>query len=129
MRGDRAANLAFFAGKFDAIPLGVTIPTLKDFKEQRRRAICEVDVGNVPRTMLNQPAQAAVRQSGIATRDGVSRLDRKAFVDILNEGVGNPGATMLPPPTASGHARRRCFGDPLPAMALMSARAAGPRRK
>src|SRR6201997_4233635 len=52
MREIGPRNLAFFAGKFDAIPLGVTIPTLKDFKEQAPQAICQENVGNVPRTML-----------------------------------------------------------------------------
>ncbi len=33
MREPGPRHLAFFAGKFDADPLGVSIPTLKDFKE------------------------------------------------------------------------------------------------
>jgi ABC-type transport system substrate-binding protein len=37
MREIAPRNLAFFAGKFDAIPLGETIPTLKDFTRSRRR--------------------------------------------------------------------------------------------
>jgi peptide/nickel transport system substrate-binding protein len=97
MREIGPRNLAFFAGKFDAIPLGVTIPTLKDFKEQAPQAICQVDVGNVPRTMLINLHKPPFDNPELR-RAMVLALDRKAFVDILNEGVGNPGATMLPAP-------------------------------
>src|SRR5205814_5361541 len=34
MREAGPRNLAFFAGRFDMIPLSVTIPTLKDFEKQ-----------------------------------------------------------------------------------------------
>jgi peptide/nickel transport system substrate-binding protein len=97
MREIGPRNLAFFAGKFDGLPLGVTIPTLKDFKEQAPQAICEQNVGNVPRTMLvnlHKPPfdNAELRRAMVLT------LDRKAFMDILNQGVPSLGATMLPPP-------------------------------
>jgi peptide/nickel transport system substrate-binding protein len=97
MREIGPRNLAFFAGKFDAIPLGVSIPTLKDFKEQAPQAICQVDVGNVPRTMLINLHKPPFDNPELR-RAMVLALDRKAFVDIINEGVGNIGATMLPPP-------------------------------
>ena len=35
-------------------------------------------------------------------------LDRKAFIEILFEGQGDIGGTMLPPPEGSGACRRRC---------------------
>ncbi len=98
MREAAPRNLAFFAGKFDAIPLGVTIPTLKDFKEQAPQAICETGVGNVPRTMLinlHKPPFDNIEMR----RAMVLSLDRKAFNDIQNEGVpGAIGANMLPAP-------------------------------
>src|SRR5271168_1499323 len=56
MREAGPRNLAFFAGKFDMIPLGVTIPTLKDFKDQAPQAICEINTANVPRTLLINPS-------------------------------------------------------------------------
>ena len=80
-------NLAFFAGKFDAIPLGVTIPTLKDFKEQAPQAICQVNVGNVPRTMLINLHKPPFDNPELR-RAMVLSLDRKAFNDIINEGAG-----------------------------------------
>jgi peptide/nickel transport system substrate-binding protein len=91
-------NLAFFAGKFDAIPLGVTIPTLKDFKEQAPQAICQPNVGNVPRTMLINLHKPPFDNIELR-RAMVLSLDRKAFNDILNEGVPDAiGANMLPAP-------------------------------
>src|SRR5207248_8096533 len=97
MREIGPRNLAFFAGKFDAIPLGVTIPTLKDFKEQAPQAICETNVGNVPRTMLINLHKPPFDNPELR-RAMVLALDRKAFVDIINDGVPSIGATMLPPP-------------------------------
>src|SRR5438874_5911480 len=97
MREIGSRNLAFFAGKFDAIPLGVTIPTLKDFKEQAPQAVCEENVGNVPRTMLINIHKPPFDNPELR-HAMVLALDRKAFVDIINDGVPSLGATMLPPP-------------------------------
>src|SRR5438874_2546999 len=81
MREIGSRNLAFFAGKFDAIPLGVTIPTLKDFKEQAPQAVCEENVGNVPRTMLINLHKPPFDNPELR-HAMVLALDRKAFVDI-----------------------------------------------
>src|SRR5215831_16981639 len=98
MREIGPRNLAFFAGKFDAIPLGVTIPTLKDFKEQAPQAMCQVNVGNVPRTMLINLHKPPFDNIELR-RAMVLSLDRRAFNDIENEGVaGAIGANMLPAP-------------------------------
>ncbi|HYZ42048.1 MAG TPA: ABC transporter substrate-binding protein, partial [Stellaceae bacterium] len=97
MREIGPRNLAFFAGKFDAIPLGVSIPTLKDFKQQAPQAVCQQNVANVPRTMLINPHKPPFDNPELR-RAMVLALDRKAFVDIINDGVPGLGATMLPPP-------------------------------
>jgi len=97
MREIGPRNLAFFAGKFDAIPLGVTIPTLKDFKEQAPKAICEISQVNVPRTMLINPAAPPFDNPELR-RAMTLAVDRKAFVDIITDGVGHMGANMMPPP-------------------------------
>jgi peptide/nickel transport system substrate-binding protein len=98
MKETAPRNLAFFAGKFDAVPLGVTIPTLKDFKEQAPQAICETLVGNVPRTMLINLHKPPFDNPELR-RAMVLALDRKAFVDIIDDGVPNTiGANMLPAP-------------------------------
>ena len=97
MREAGPRNLAFFAGKFDMIPLGVTIPTLKDFKDQAPRAICEINTANVPRTLLINPSAPPFDNPELRRAMGLA-FDRKAFLDILNEGKGVIGANMMPPP-------------------------------
>ena len=97
MREPGPRHLAFFAGKFDADPLGVSIPTLKDFKEQAPQAVCDVKAVNVPRTILINPNKPPFDNIELR-RAMILALDRKAFVDILNEGFGNLGGFMLPPP-------------------------------
>jgi peptide/nickel transport system substrate-binding protein len=97
MREAAPRNLAFFAGKFDMIPLSVTIPTLKDFEKQAPQALCEVNTGNVPRTMLVNPAAAPFDNPELRRAMGLA-FDRQAFLDILNEGNGRVGGNMLPPP-------------------------------
>jgi peptide/nickel transport system substrate-binding protein len=98
MREIGPRNLAFFAGRFDMdTPFGVTIPTLKDFKEQAPQAICQISQVNVPRTMLINPAAAPFDNPELRRAMGLA-IDRKAFVDIITDGVGHLGANMMPPP-------------------------------
>ena len=96
MREAATRNLAFYAGKFDAIPLQVSIPTLKDFKEQAPQAICQVSVGN-RQTMLINLHKPPFDNIEMRRAMGLS-LDRKAFLDVLIEGKGAIGGNMLPPP-------------------------------
>src|SRR6267378_2520607 len=97
MREGGPRNLAFFAGRFDMIPLSVTIPTLKDFQAQAPQALCEVGTGNVPRTMLVNPTAPPFDNPELRRAMGLA-FDRKAFLDILNEGKGAIGGNMMPPP-------------------------------
>src|SRR5216683_8403690 len=91
-------NLAFFAGKFDVTsPYGVTIPTLKDFKEQSPQAICEVTATNVNCTMMINRDKPPFDNIELRRAMALS-LDRQAFIDIITQGQGDIGATMLPPP-------------------------------
>src|SRR6266481_2251156 len=91
-------NLAFFAGKFDVTsPYGVTIPTLKDFKEQSPQATCEVTATNVNRTMMINRDKPPFDNIELRRAMALS-LDRQAFIDIITQGQGDIGATMLPPP-------------------------------
>src|SRR3979490_1610329 len=90
--------LSFVAGKNDMFsPHGVTIPLLKQIKEQAPQAICEVAPTNVNRTLIvnrDKPpfSDAELRRAMALT------LDRKAFIDIITEGQGDIGGTMLPAP-------------------------------
>ena len=78
------------------IPLGVTPPTMKDFKEQAPKAVCYPYVANVPRTMLINLHKPPFDNIELRKATVLS-LDRKAFVDILDGGMPNTlGATMPP---------------------------------
>ena len=97
MREAGPRNLAFFAGKFDMIPLDVSIPTLKDFKAQAPQAICEVQTGNLPRTLLVNRTAPPFDNPELRRAMGLA-FDRQAFLVILNQGKGAIGANMMPPP-------------------------------
>jgi peptide/nickel transport system substrate-binding protein len=98
MREIGPRDLAFYAGRFDmTTPFGVSIPTLKDFKSQAPQAICEISQVNVPRTMLINPAAPPFDNPDLRRAMSLA-VDRKAFVDIIDDGVGHIGANMMPPP-------------------------------
>ena len=77
----------------------MTLPTLKDFKEQAPQAICHINVGNVPRTMLINLHKPPFDNPELR-RAMVLSLDRKAFNQIINEGVRpcDRRRNMLPAP-------------------------------
>ena len=50
-------KLAFFAGKFDVDSRWGDDPDTEGLEEQAPQAVCETNVGNVPRTMLVNPAR------------------------------------------------------------------------
>jgi len=90
--------LAFAAGNFDmTFPFGVSIPLLKDVKNQVPQAICELVLDNGSRTMIVNRAVPPFDNAELRRAMALS-LDRKAFVDILTEGQGVIGGAMLPPP-------------------------------
>ena len=91
------AILAFVAGKFDlTFPFEVSIPLLKDVKNQMQDAVCEVTPTNVAPNILMNPVPPF---DNIDIRRAVSMaLDRQAFIDILTEGQGDIGTAMLPAP-------------------------------
>jgi len=78
-------------------PYGVTIPLLKDIKSQAPDAICEVTATNVNRTLIINRTKPPFDNPDLRRAMALT-LDRKAFIDILAEGQGDIGATMLPPP-------------------------------
>ena len=90
--------LAFIAGKSDLYsPYGVTIPLLKDIKNQAPQAICEVTATNVNRTLIVNRDKPPFDNPDLRRAMSLT-LDRKAFIDIIGEGQGDIGGTMLPPP-------------------------------
>jgi peptide/nickel transport system substrate-binding protein len=88
--------LSFLSGKDDVF-FGVTIPQLKDVKNQAPQAICDMFTGNVPRNLIVNPDKPPFDNRDLRRAMSLA-LDRKAFVDILTEGQGEIGAVMQPPP-------------------------------
>jgi peptide/nickel transport system substrate-binding protein len=91
-------NLTFIAGTFDiSSPYGTTVPLLEDVKKQAPQAICELTSTNVSRNLILNPEKPPF-DNGHLRRAVALTLDSKAFIDILQQGNGDIGATMLPPP-------------------------------
>jgi len=91
-------NLTFIAGKFDiSSPYGTTMPSLEDVKQQAPQAICVVTATNVARNLILNRDKPPFDNPDLRRAVALS-LDRKAFIDILTQGKGDIGATMLPPP-------------------------------
>src|SRR5207302_308560 len=92
------AVLAFVSGKFDAaFPYSLTVPLLKDVKSQMPGAICEMGPVGVNRTMIINRDKPPFDNPDLRQAMALS-LDRQAFIDIITQGQGDIGATMLPPP-------------------------------
>jgi peptide/nickel transport system substrate-binding protein len=92
------ALLAFETGKFDMTwPFDVAIPLLRDVQSQAPQAICETTPLNASRNLIVNRAVAPFDNPEIRLAMALS-LDRKAFIDILDEGQGDIGGAMLPPP-------------------------------
>ena len=91
-------NLAFIAGKVDLYsPHNITIPILKDIKKQAPHAICEVAPTIVNRTLIINRDKLPFDNPDLRRAMALT-LDRKAFIDILADGQGDIGGTMLPGP-------------------------------
>ena len=93
------AVLAFMAGKFDmTFPYFTRMPQLKDVQSQVPQAICEVTpVGGVNGHLLVNRDKPPFDDLELRRAMALS-LDRKAFIDILDEGQGDIGGVLQPPP-------------------------------
>jgi peptide/nickel transport system substrate-binding protein len=93
------ALLAFLAGNFDmTFPYTLRIPQLKDVQSQSPQAHCEVTpAGGVnSHVLVNRDTPPF---NNLDVRKAMSlALDRKAFIDILQEGQGDIGGVLQPPP-------------------------------
>jgi peptide/nickel transport system substrate-binding protein len=90
--------LAFVSGQIDMIqPYTVTAPLLKDVKAQAPQAICEMVPQNISRDLLISRNMPPFDGRDLRRAMALS-LDRKGFIDILEEGQGDIGAAMMPPP-------------------------------
>ncbi len=90
------AMLGFMAGRFDiTFPWEVTMPLLKDIRSQLPSAQCQVtSMNNTTNLIVNRDAppfdNADLRKALTLA------MDRKAFIDILNQGDAQDGGTMQP---------------------------------
>jgi peptide/nickel transport system substrate-binding protein len=95
------AILAFAAGKFDRSWQGImSIPLMKQLKEQEPNAECTVVPWNIPRQMLVNRSKPPFDNAELR-RAMVLTLDRQAFIGILSDGQGEIGGAMMPPPAGS----------------------------
>jgi peptide/nickel transport system substrate-binding protein len=95
------AILAFAAGKFDRAWQGImSIPLMKQLKDQVPNAECTVVPWNIPRQMLVNRSKPPFDNPELR-RAMVLTLDRRAFIDILSDGQGEIGGAMMPPPAGS----------------------------
>jgi peptide/nickel transport system substrate-binding protein len=91
-------NLTFIAGTFDiSSPYGTSVPLLEEVKSQAPQAVCELTATNVSRNLILNPEKPPFDKPELRRAVALS-LDRKAFIDIITQGKGDIGATMLPPP-------------------------------
>jgi peptide/nickel transport system substrate-binding protein len=88
--------LSFIAGKED-VYFGVTMPQLKDVKNQLPQAICDPFTANVARNLLVNREVPPFDNPDLRRAMSLS-LDRQAFLDIIADGQGAIGAVMQPPP-------------------------------
>jgi peptide/nickel transport system substrate-binding protein len=91
------AILSFVSGRFDiTFPWEVTMPLLKEVKNQAPRAICQTtSMNNSTNLILNRDAPPFDNPD---LRQALSlAMDRKSFVDILNQGDAQLGGVMQPP--------------------------------
>jgi len=101
MANPSTAILVFSAGNFDRYGQGIlSLPLMKQLKEQSPNAVCEVVSWNIPRQLLVNPSKPPF--DNIELRRAVNlALDRKAFIDIISDKDGSIGGAMMPPPAGS----------------------------
>jgi peptide/nickel transport system substrate-binding protein len=92
------AMLSFVAGRFDlTFPWEVPITQLRDIRRQSPRIVCETtSMNNNTNILVNRDAPPFDNPD--VRRALILALDRKAFIATLNEGDGQVGGVMQPPP-------------------------------
>src|SRR5213076_3224303 len=92
------AILAFVAGQFDlTFPFGITVPLMKNIKEQAPNAVCEVAPANQSTNLIVN--RDALPFASPEVRRAMSlALDRMSFIELVAEGQGDVGGAMQPRP-------------------------------
>ncbi|HXO89616.1 MAG TPA: ABC transporter substrate-binding protein [Stellaceae bacterium] len=88
--------LSFISGNED-VYFGVTMPQLKNVKNQVPQAMCSMYTGNVPRNLLVNRNVPPFDNPDLRRAMSLS-VDHQTFIDILGEGKGGVGGVMQPPP-------------------------------
>ncbi len=95
------AILGFMSDRFDiTAPFGITIPLLKDIKSQLPAAQCTTASMNNSTNLIVNRDSAPFNDERLR-RAMMLGIDRKAFVDILNQGDAIIGGVMQPPTDGS----------------------------
>jgi len=98
IRNRATAVLAFVAGKVDmTFPTEMTAALVKDIKSQDATAICEIAPINVSTNLIINRENPPFNNIELRKAMALS-IDRKSFIDIIFQGQGDAGGTMLPPP-------------------------------
>ena len=90
------AVLGLVSGKFD-LSLGLTIPNVKNVREQLPDAQCDLSPGNVSRNLIVNRNAPPFDNADLRRAMALS-IDQQAYIGILTEGLGKIGGVMLPPP-------------------------------
>lgn len=92
------AMLAFLADEIDlTFPGEVSIPILKDIRNQSPKSVCEVRPTNVSTNLIINHAVAPFNNPEIV-KAVMLALDRRGYNDILYQGEATVGGAMLPAP-------------------------------
>jgi peptide/nickel transport system substrate-binding protein len=92
------ALLSFVSGRFDmTFPYEMSIPLVRDIKQQMPQAICEVTTMNGSTNLLINRDAEPFNNPDIRRALALT-LDRKTFINILSEGQNSIGGAMLPAP-------------------------------
>jgi peptide/nickel transport system substrate-binding protein len=88
-------SLAFVAGKFDM--LWMSMPLLKEVKDQAPQAVCNVVMDNNSRDLIINRSAPPFDNLDLRRAMALS-LDHQGFIDIMADGQGAVGGSILPPP-------------------------------
>ena len=96
---DRSTRmLSFVSGRFDmTFPTDVSVPLLKNIRRDAPQAQCTMRATGVSTNLIVNRDRPPFDDPRIRRALSLS-LDRKAFIDILDEGEGSMSGAMLPPP-------------------------------
>src|SRR5439155_16525936 len=103
-------------------PYNLTITLMRDIQSQAPDAICELTPTNVSRNLIVNRDKPPFDDPDVRRAMALT-LDRKAFIDTINEGKADIGGAMLPPPEGVWECRQRCC-EACPVTILTSRRTA-----